>query len=50
MRIASLTILCLALAAVSASAQVLYDNGPINGTEMPGPSISATSSTTHSPC
>jgi len=30
--IASLTILCLALAVVPASAQVLYDNGPINGT------------------
>ncbi len=30
--IAWLTILCLALAAVPASAQVLYDNGPINGT------------------
>ena len=29
--IASLTILCLALAAVPASAQVLYENGPING-------------------
>ncbi len=32
LRIASLTILCFALAAVPASAQVLYDNGPINGT------------------
>ena len=31
-RIASLAILCLALAAIPASAQVLYDNGPINGT------------------
>jgi len=31
-RIASLTLFCLALAAVPASAQVLYDNGPINGT------------------
>jgi hypothetical protein len=31
-RIASLTLLCLALAAVPASAQVLYDDGPINGT------------------
>jgi hypothetical protein len=31
-RIASLTILCLMLAAVPAAAQVLYDNGPINGT------------------
>ena len=31
-RIALLTILCLALAAIAASAQVLYDNGPINGT------------------
>ncbi len=31
-RIASLTILFLTLAAVAASAQVLYDNGPINGT------------------
>src|SRR5271165_5363256 len=30
-RIPSLTILCLVLAAISASAQVLYDNGPING-------------------
>jgi PEP-CTERM motif len=30
-RIASLTILCLMLAAVPASAQVLYDDGPING-------------------
>ena len=29
--LAALTISCLALAAVSASAQVLYDNGPING-------------------
>ena len=32
MRIASLTILCLALAVIPASAQVLYSNGPINGT------------------
>src|SRR5271165_312157 len=32
MHIAALTILCLALAAIPASAQVLYDNGPINGT------------------
>jgi hypothetical protein len=32
MHIASLTILWLALAAVPAFAQVLYDNGPINGT------------------
>ena len=32
MRIASLTILCLALAAVPAFAQWSYDNGPINGT------------------
>ena len=31
-RMASLIILCLALAAIPASAQVLYDNGPINGT------------------
>ena len=31
LRIASLTILCLALAAIPASAQVLYDNGPIYG-------------------
>jgi len=32
-RVASLTILCLALAAIPASAQQdLYDNGPINGT------------------
>jgi len=30
--IAALTILCLMLAAVPASAQVLYDNGPISGT------------------
>jgi hypothetical protein len=30
--IASLAILCLALAAVPTSAQTLYDNGPINGT------------------
>ena len=30
--IALLTILCLALAAIPAWAQVLYDNGPINGT------------------
>jgi hypothetical protein len=32
LHLASLTVLCLALAAVSGSAQVLYDNGPINGT------------------
>ena len=32
LRIASLTILCLALAVIPASAQVLYENGPINGT------------------
>jgi len=32
MRIALLTILCLALAAVPAFAQWSYDNGPINGT------------------
>jgi hypothetical protein len=32
MRIASLTILCLALAAVPAFAQWSYSNGPINGT------------------
>ncbi len=32
MRIAALTILCLALAAVPAMAQWSYDNGPINGT------------------
>jgi len=32
LRIAWLAILCLALAAVPALAQVLYDNGPINGT------------------
>ncbi len=31
-RIAWLTILCLALGAVPAVAQVLYDDGPINGT------------------
>jgi hypothetical protein len=31
-RIASLTILCLLMTAVPASAQVLYDDGPINGT------------------
>ena len=30
-RIATLTILCLALAALPALAQTLYDNGPING-------------------
>src|SRR5208283_4520795 len=30
--IASLAIFCLALVAIPASAQVLYDNGPINGT------------------
>jgi PEP-CTERM motif len=30
-RIASLAILCLALASVPASAQVLYENGPVNG-------------------
>jgi hypothetical protein len=32
MRIVSLTILCLALAVIPASAQWTYDNGPINGT------------------
>jgi hypothetical protein len=32
LRIAALTILCLALAAVPIAAQDLYDNGPINGT------------------
>ena len=32
MRIVSLTILCLALAVIPASAQWSYDNGPINGT------------------
>lgn len=32
LRIASLTLLFLALGVISASAQVLYDNGPINGT------------------
>jgi len=32
MRIASLTVLCLALGILPASAQVLYDDGPINGT------------------
>jgi hypothetical protein len=32
MRIASLTILWITLAAVPAVAQVLYDDGPINGT------------------
>ena len=32
LRIASLTVLILALAVIPASAQVLYDNGPINGT------------------
>ncbi len=32
MRIASLVILCLALAAIPAWAQWTYDNGPINGT------------------
>jgi hypothetical protein len=31
LRIASLTVLCLVLAVVPAFAQVLYDNGPING-------------------
>src|SRR5271167_3862660 len=31
-RKAVLTILCLTLAAIPASAQVLYDNGPISGT------------------
>jgi len=30
-RMSALSILCLALGAVSAAAQVLYDNGPING-------------------
>ncbi len=32
LRIAALTLLCLALAATPARAQVLYDDGPINGT------------------
>src|ERR1017187_656925 len=32
MRIASLVVLCLALAVIPASAQTLYSNGPINGT------------------
>ena len=32
LRIASLTLLCLTLALLPTSAQVLYDNGPINGT------------------
>ena len=32
MRIASLTLLCLALAVLPASAQTVYSNGPINGT------------------
>ena len=32
LRIASLTVLCLMLALVPASAQVIYDDGPINGT------------------
>jgi PEP-CTERM motif len=32
LRIASLTLLCLALGVIPVSAQVLYDNGPINGT------------------
>jgi PEP-CTERM motif len=32
LRILSLTLLCLVLAAVPASTQTLYDNGPINGT------------------
>ena len=32
LRIVSLTLLCLTLALLPASAQVLYDNGPINGT------------------
>ncbi len=32
MRIASLVVLCLALAAIPAVAQVMYENGPINGT------------------
>jgi hypothetical protein len=32
LRVAYLAVLCLALAAVPAWAQVLYDNGPINGT------------------
>ena len=31
LRIASLTVLCLALGVIPASAQVLYDNGPLNG-------------------
>ena len=32
LRIASLTLLCLALAVIPASAQVLYSNGSVNGT------------------
>ena len=32
LRMASLTLLCLALVAIPAAAQVLYDDGPINGT------------------
>jgi hypothetical protein len=32
LHLATLTVLCLALAAVPGSAQVLYDDGPINGT------------------
>ena len=32
LRIVSLTFLCLALAVIPASAQILYDNGPANGT------------------
>ena len=32
LRITSLTLLCLTLAVIPASAQVLYDDGPINGT------------------
>ena len=32
MRIALLSLLCLALAVIPASAQILYSNGPINGT------------------
>ena len=27
-----ITVLCLALTAISATAQILYDNGPVNGT------------------
>ena len=32
LRMASLTLLCLALAAAPAQAQLLFDDGPINGT------------------